>query len=152
MLDASVAVVKRRCRSLLLLTQATRAYQAGNKALAKDLGARGRAANERMKVAHSAASATIYARRNLSPSSGRLQVQLAPCRPRMLQECTREISLPHHQANNPQSGLQAGTPSSPLISEVHVIGSLSGADLMIAAYLWPCEPGSRPVYGRLRDG
>jgi DNA-nicking Smr family endonuclease len=44
--------------------QATLAYQSGNKALAKELGAKGRVANEAMKAAHAAASANIYTSRN----------------------------------------------------------------------------------------
>ena len=44
--------------------QATQAYLAGNKALAKELGAQGRAANDAMKRAHAAASDRIYAARN----------------------------------------------------------------------------------------
>lgn len=51
-------------RRHLYLSQATLAYQAGNKALAKELGAKGRAANEAMKAAHAAASADIFASRN----------------------------------------------------------------------------------------
>ena len=47
-----------------LLSQATLAYQSGNKALAKELGAKGRAENEAMKAAHAAASATIFTSRN----------------------------------------------------------------------------------------
>ena len=47
-----------------LLAQATLAYQGGNKALAKELGAKGRAANEAMKAAHAMASADIFSSRN----------------------------------------------------------------------------------------
>ena len=47
-----------------LLPQATLAYQSGNKALAKELGAKGRAANEAMQAAHSVASANIFTSRN----------------------------------------------------------------------------------------
>ncbi len=44
--------------------QATLAYQTGNKALAKELGGKGRAANEAMKAAHRAASSNLFATRN----------------------------------------------------------------------------------------
>lgn len=44
--------------------QATLAYQTGNKALAKELGAKGRVLNERMKAEHEAASAVIFSSRN----------------------------------------------------------------------------------------
>ena len=48
----------------LALAQATQAYLAGNKALAKELGAQGRAANQAMKQAHAEASERIYSARN----------------------------------------------------------------------------------------
>lgn len=44
--------------------QATQAYLIGNKALAKELGAQGRAANEAMKKAHKSASDKLYSLRN----------------------------------------------------------------------------------------
>ena len=44
--------------------QATRAYQAGDRRLAKELGARGRWHNERMREAHEAAAAATFERRN----------------------------------------------------------------------------------------
>ena len=53
-----------RCYSSPFVPQATQAYLAGNKALAKELGAQGRAANDAMKRAHAAASDRIYAARN----------------------------------------------------------------------------------------
>lgn len=44
--------------------QATQAFLAGNKALAKELGAQGRAANEAMKKAHKSAADRIFVQRN----------------------------------------------------------------------------------------
>lgn len=44
--------------------QATLAYQTGNKALAKQLGAKGRSFNDRMKAEHATASARIFSDRN----------------------------------------------------------------------------------------
>lgn len=44
--------------------QATRAYVAGNKALARELGARGREHGERMRAEHQAAAARIFDARN----------------------------------------------------------------------------------------
>lgn len=44
--------------------QATQAFLAGNKALAKQLGAQGRSANEAMKGAHKAAAERIFLQRN----------------------------------------------------------------------------------------
>ena len=49
--------------------QATQAYLLGNKALAKELGAKGRWHNERMKTAHAAAASETFNRRNSSISS-----------------------------------------------------------------------------------
>lgn len=46
------------------VSQATQAYLAGNKALAKDLGAKGRSANEAMKKSHASASQKIFTQRN----------------------------------------------------------------------------------------
>lgn len=43
---------------------ATQAYLAGNKALAKELGAKGRWHNEQMKAAHATAAADTFSRRN----------------------------------------------------------------------------------------
>ena len=45
--------------------QATQAYLVGNKALAKELGAKGRHHSDEMKAAHAAASETIFQQRNL---------------------------------------------------------------------------------------
>ena len=44
--------------------QATQAYLAGNKAAAKELGAKGREHSEQMKKAHAAASENIFQQRN----------------------------------------------------------------------------------------
>ena len=44
--------------------QATQAYLVGNKALAKELGAKGRFHNEQMKAAHAVAAADTFSRRN----------------------------------------------------------------------------------------
>ena len=44
--------------------QATQAYLIGNKALAKELGAKGRHHSDQMKAAHAAASETIFQQRN----------------------------------------------------------------------------------------
>ena len=46
--------------------QATQAFLAGNKALAKQLGAQGRVANEAMKRAHKSAADRIFVQRNSS--------------------------------------------------------------------------------------
>ena len=48
--------------------QATKAFVAGNKALAKELGVKGREQSELMKAAHAEASKAIYKHRN--PVSG----------------------------------------------------------------------------------
>ena len=53
--------------------QATQAYRAGHKALAKQLSARGREAAERMWAAHAAAAQGTLARRN-RPQSGTLDL------------------------------------------------------------------------------
>ncbi|GFR41792.1 hypothetical protein Agub_g2557 [Astrephomene gubernaculifera] len=53
--------------------QATLAYLSGNKALAKQLGRKGREANEAMKAAHAAAARRIFAARN----GGRMPGELA---------------------------------------------------------------------------
>lgn len=45
--------------------QATQAYLVGNKALAKELGAKGRHHSDEMKAAHAAASENIFQQRNL---------------------------------------------------------------------------------------
>uniref|UniRef100_A0A061R9C0 Protein ctc-interacting domain 7-like n=1 Tax=Tetraselmis sp. GSL018 TaxID=582737 RepID=A0A061R9C0_9CHLO len=50
--------------------QATQAYLSGNRALAKELGAKGRAAGEAMKEAHEAASQQIYHSRNQQRARG----------------------------------------------------------------------------------
>jgi hypothetical protein len=44
--------------------QATQAYLAGNKALAKELGAKGRWHAEQMSAAHTSASEAIFRQRN----------------------------------------------------------------------------------------
>jgi hypothetical protein len=56
------------CKFGLLFMQATKAYLAGQKGLAKELGARGREQSELMKAAHVVASQAIYKHRN--PVSG----------------------------------------------------------------------------------
>jgi hypothetical protein len=53
-----------------LFQQATLAYQSGNRALAKELGARGRAENEAMHAAHAAAAGDTFARRNAAAGGG----------------------------------------------------------------------------------
>lgn len=58
-----------RLRNMCFM-QATQAYLAGNKALAKELGARGRAYNEEMKAAHAAASGAIFRTRNATNPQG----------------------------------------------------------------------------------
>lgn len=45
-------------------TQATQAYLVGNKALAKELGAKGREHAQKMQAAHAVASEAIYRERN----------------------------------------------------------------------------------------
>lgn len=49
--------------------QATQAYLAGNKALAKELGAKGRHHSDEMKAAHAAASESIFQQRNMRNAS-----------------------------------------------------------------------------------
>ena len=49
--------------------QATQAYLAGNKALAKELGAKGRHHSDEMKAAHAAASESIFQQRNTRNAS-----------------------------------------------------------------------------------
>lgn len=67
---AACAVATRHQMSLLGLThcspllQATQAYLAGNRALAKELGAKGRWHSEQMHAAHAAAAAETFSRRN----------------------------------------------------------------------------------------
>lgn len=51
-----------------MLVQATRAYLAGNRRLAKELGAKGRWHGEQMQAAHQAAAGQLFAQRN--PGSG----------------------------------------------------------------------------------
>lgn len=48
------------------LVQATQAYQRGDKALAKELGIKGRLLNEQMKAEHATAAAAIFSSRNSS--------------------------------------------------------------------------------------
>ena len=48
----------------VMLLQATQAYQVGNKARAKELGAKGRAHAEKMQAAHAVASEAIFRERN----------------------------------------------------------------------------------------
>jgi hypothetical protein len=50
--------------------QATRAYLAGNRRLAKELGAKGRWHGEQMQAAHQAAAGQLFAQRNPGSSSG----------------------------------------------------------------------------------
>ncbi|GLC52371.1 hypothetical protein PLESTB_000621900 [Pleodorina starrii] len=50
--------------------QATLAYLSGNKALAKQLGRKGREMNEAMKAAHAAAARRIFAQRNAAHQQG----------------------------------------------------------------------------------
>jgi len=61
-----------------LFEEATRAFQRGDKKLAKELGAKGREYNERMHQAHDAAAHSIFASRNSvsSQSCGRRTVDL----------------------------------------------------------------------------
>ncbi len=49
--------------------QATQAYLVGNKALAKELGAKGRHHSDEMKAAHAAASESIFQQRNTRNAS-----------------------------------------------------------------------------------
>lgn len=49
--------------------QATQAYLVGNKALAKELGAKGRHHSDQMKAAHAAASENIFLQRNMRNAS-----------------------------------------------------------------------------------
>lgn len=49
--------------------QATQAYLAGNRALAKELGAKGRWHGEQMHAAHASAAADIFARRNTAAAA-----------------------------------------------------------------------------------
>ena len=51
--------------SLVGHMQATQAYLIGNKALAKELGAKGREHSDKMKAAHAVASETIFQQRNV---------------------------------------------------------------------------------------
>ncbi|KAL4425596.1 hypothetical protein ABPG75_009612 [Micractinium tetrahymenae] len=50
--------------------QATQAYMAGNRRLAKELGAKGRWHNEQMHAAHAAAAAQLFAQRNAGGAAG----------------------------------------------------------------------------------
>ena len=49
--------------------QATQAYLVGNKALAKELGAKGRHHSDQMKAAHASASESIFQQRNMRAAS-----------------------------------------------------------------------------------
>lgn len=62
-----------RVRNMYFM-QATQAYLAGNRKLAKELGAKGRAANEAMKSAHAQASSTIYRARNSAAAAQQQRV------------------------------------------------------------------------------
>lgn len=53
--------------------QATQAYLVGNKALAKELGAKGRDHSDHMKAAHAAASENIFQQRNLRTAAAAVQ-------------------------------------------------------------------------------
>ena len=52
-----------------LALQATQAYLVGNKALAKELGGKGRQQSDLMKAAHAAASENIFQQRNMRSAS-----------------------------------------------------------------------------------
>ena len=53
--------------------QATQAYLVGNKALAKELGGKGREHSDQMKAAHAAASENIFQQRNLRTTAAAVQ-------------------------------------------------------------------------------
>ncbi|KXZ47258.1 hypothetical protein GPECTOR_36g111 [Gonium pectorale] len=72
--ERAEAGVLARARNTYFM-QATMAYLNGNKALAKELGRKGRQANEAMKAAHAAAAARIFAQRNPAAQRGPLQRQ-----------------------------------------------------------------------------
>lgn len=64
--DRTAAACPIDCRRLLASSnlQATQAYLAGNKRLARELGAKGRWHGEQMHAAHAAAAAETFTRRN----------------------------------------------------------------------------------------
>lgn len=64
--DRTAAACPIYCRCLLASSnlQATQAYLAGNKRLARELGAKGRWHGEQMHAAHAAAAAETFTRRN----------------------------------------------------------------------------------------
>lgn len=64
---AALVDLSRRCR---VLPQATQAFLAGHKALAKELGATGRWHGEQMQLAHDAAAARLFAQRNAAALQG----------------------------------------------------------------------------------
>lgn len=72
-----------RCLGLTVSTstlQATQAYLAGNKALAKELGAKGRAHAEQMQAAHAVAADAIYKQRNAHSNPPVAIFSLSDCR------------------------------------------------------------------------
>jgi Domain of unknown function (DUF1771) len=93
-------------------SQATLAYQTGNKALAKELGVKGRAANQAMKAAHATASADIHTSRNAAHAQVPPGAALLAC---MLcwAMCPHSATVPDDAV--PGSGLQT-------LSEMHLQG------------------------------
>lgn len=67
------------CSDHLPMLQATQAYQAGNKALAKELGAKGRAHAEKMQAAHAVASEAIFRERNAHRECTHIQLRMLYC-------------------------------------------------------------------------
>jgi hypothetical protein len=63
----------------LVHDQATQAYLAGDKALAKELGAKGRWHGAQMAAAHAAASDSIFRARNPAPRGARALGFLGAC-------------------------------------------------------------------------
>ena len=76
--------------------QATQAYLVGNKALAKELGAKGRHHSDQMKAAHAAASENIFLQRNMRNASSVVSNKNGVC----LLSCAPSIciwmQLAHH--------------------------------------------------------
>ncbi|EFJ50812.1 hypothetical protein VOLCADRAFT_103868 [Volvox carteri f. nagariensis] len=78
--------------------QATLAYLSGNKALAKQLGRRGRELNEAMKAAHAAAARRIFAQRNGAAASGANTHNKGSSSHHQQQHARRQQARQHHVA------------------------------------------------------
>ena len=75
--------------------QATQAYLVGNKALAKELGAKGRQHSDQMKAAHAAASENIFLQRNTRNASSVVSNKNGTCTHCSLPSVCIWMHVPH---------------------------------------------------------